>query len=52
VERKSRPYIVTEYLRGCTLSHLLEASRTLPEKDALKIASLVAKRFNTCTGRA
>ena len=34
VERKSRPYIVTEYLRGCTLAHLLEASRMLPEKDA------------------
>jgi serine/threonine-protein kinase len=43
VERKSRPDIVTEYLRGCTLAHLLNASRTLPEKDALKIASLVCE---------
>lgn len=38
---KSRPYIVTEYLKGCTLEHLLKAMRPLPEKDALKIASLV-----------
>ncbi len=38
---KSRPYIVTEYLRGCTLAHLLKAVRPLPEHDALKIASLL-----------
>jgi serine/threonine-protein kinase len=38
---RSRPYIVTEYLRGCTLEHLLKAMRPLPEKDALKIASLI-----------
>jgi serine/threonine protein kinase len=38
---KSRPYIVTEYLAGCTLAHLLQAMRPLPEKDALKIASLI-----------
>src|ERR1022692_4112497 len=25
VENKSRPYLVTEYLRGCTLAHLLDA---------------------------
>jgi serine/threonine-protein kinase len=43
VENKSRPYIVTEYLRGCTLAHLLKAMRPLPEKDALKIASLVCE---------
>lgn len=41
--RKSRPYIVTEYLRGCTLAHLLKAMRPLPEKDALKIASLICE---------
>lgn len=43
VERKSRPYIVTEYLRGCTLEHLLKAMRPLPEKDALKITSLICE---------
>jgi serine/threonine protein kinase len=41
--QKSRPYIVTEYLQGCTLAHLLKAMRPLPEKDALKIASLVCE---------
>lgn len=51
VERKSRPYIVTEYLRGCTLVHLLEASRTLPEKDALKIASLVCEALQYLHGQ-
>jgi len=40
---KSRPYIVTEYLRGCTLSHLLGRIRPLPEKDALKFASLICE---------
>jgi serine/threonine-protein kinase len=43
VEDKSRPYIVTEYLKGCTLEHLLKAMRPLPEKDATKIASLVCE---------
>ena len=40
---KSRPYIVTEYLRGCTLAHLLDRIRPLPEKDALKFASLICE---------
>jgi len=40
---KSRPYIVTEYLNGCTLAHLLEATKPLPEKDALKIAGLLCE---------
>jgi len=40
---KSRPYLVTEYLRGRTLAHLMEAMSPLPEKDALKIASLLCE---------
>ena len=51
VERKSRPYIVTEYLRGCTLAHLLDAARPLPEKDALKIASLVCEALQYMHGQ-
>jgi serine/threonine-protein kinase len=43
VKDKSRPYIVTEYLKGCTLEHLLKAMRPLPEKDALKLASLICE---------
>jgi serine/threonine-protein kinase len=37
-EHRSRPYIVTEYLRGYTLAHLLNNVRPMPEKDALKFA--------------
>jgi serine/threonine-protein kinase len=43
VENRSRPYIVTEYLKGCTLEHLLKAMHPLPEKDAIKIASLICE---------
>jgi len=43
VENKSRPYIVTEYLKGCTLEHMLKATRPLPEKDALKLAGLICE---------
>jgi serine/threonine-protein kinase len=42
-EGKTRPYIVMEYLRGCTLAHLLGRMRPLPEADALKIASLLCE---------
>jgi len=38
-EKKSRPYIVTEYLRGYTLAHLLTSVRPMPVADALKLAS-------------
>jgi serine/threonine-protein kinase len=41
VEHKSRPYIVTEYLRGYTLAHLLNSVCPMPEKDALRIASRI-----------
>jgi len=39
VEKKSRPYIVTEYLRGYTLAHLLNNIRPMPVSDALQLAS-------------
>lgn len=39
VDYRSRPYIVTEYLRGYTLAHLLNSVRPMPEKDALKLAA-------------
>jgi serine/threonine-protein kinase len=51
VEKKSRPYIVTEYLRGCTLAHLLASGRPLPEKDVLGIASLVCDAVQFMHGR-
>jgi serine/threonine-protein kinase len=43
VQKKRGAYIVTEYLRGATLSHLLAARGALPEKDALGIARLVCE---------
>ena len=39
VANKSRPYIVTEYLKGYTLAHLMTTMRPMPEADALKIGS-------------
>ena len=41
VAHKSRPYIVTEYLKGYTLSDLMTKVHPLPESDALKIASRI-----------
>ena len=40
---KSRPYIVTVYLRGCTLAYLIWKRKRLPERDALRIASLICE---------
>ena len=38
---RSRPYIVTEYLGGYTLAHLLNSVRPLPEKDAVQLAGRI-----------
>jgi serine/threonine-protein kinase len=43
VENKSRAYIVTEFLRGCTLDYIIHQQRPLPEADALKIASVIGE---------
>jgi serine/threonine protein kinase len=43
VESKSRAYIVTEYLRGCTLDYIIHKERPLPEADAFKIASVICE---------
>jgi serine/threonine-protein kinase len=40
---RSRPYIVAEYLRGNTLAELLARTRPLPERDALRFASLICE---------
>jgi serine/threonine-protein kinase len=45
-EHRSRPYIVTEYLRGYTLSHLLNSVRPMPERDAVKLASSVCEALS------
>ena len=38
VENRSRPYIVTEFLQGCTLAQLLKNVHPMPEKDAVRLA--------------
>ncbi len=38
---KSRPYIVTEFVDGCTLAYVIHRTRPVPEGDALRIASVV-----------
>jgi len=38
---KSRPYIVTEFLDGCTLAYVIHCTRPVPERDALRIISAV-----------
>jgi serine/threonine protein phosphatase PrpC len=43
VEKKSRPYLVMEYLEGQTLSELLKNVRPLPEPDAVKIGSRICE---------
>jgi len=35
---KSRPYIVTEFVDGCTLSYVMHRTRPTPEREALRIA--------------
>ncbi len=51
VENKSRPYIVTEYLRGYTLAHLLNSIRPMPEKDALKLAVRICEAIDYMHGQ-
>jgi serine/threonine-protein kinase len=46
VEKKSRPYIVMEYLEGQTLNELLNRVRPLPEPDAAKIASRICEALD------
>ncbi len=41
--RRGRPYLVTEFLDGCTLADLLRQTRPLPERDALSIAAAIAE---------
>ncbi|HEY1922065.1 MAG TPA: protein kinase [Tepidisphaeraceae bacterium] len=44
--KKSRPYIVMEYLEGQTLGHLMHTIGPMPEADALKIASRVCEALH------
>jgi serine/threonine protein kinase len=43
VTKRSRLYIVTEFLTGTTLFHVLRERRRLPEKEALAIAARICE---------
>ena len=45
-EKKSRPYIVMEYLQGQTLAALLRQVHPLPEQDAVQIASRICEALD------
>jgi serine/threonine-protein kinase len=45
-KRKSRPYIVMEYLEGRTLGDLSREVHPLPERDAVKIASRICEALD------
>ncbi len=42
-DHRQRPYIVTEFLRGCTLAELGKDRLPLPEADAFKIVALLCE---------
>jgi len=50
-DQRSRPYIVTEYLLGNTLSYLLSNICPMPEKDALKLAGLMCEAISYMHGQ-
>ncbi len=45
-EKKSRPYIVMEYLQGQTLADLMKEVHPLPEPDAARIASRICEALD------
>jgi eukaryotic-like serine/threonine-protein kinase len=42
-ETRSRLYLVTEFLDGCTLDYIIHKRRPLPEADALRITSVISE---------
>jgi serine/threonine protein kinase len=47
----SRPYIVTELLDGCTLAMVIHRTNPLPERDALRITSVICDALGHMHGR-
>jgi serine/threonine protein kinase len=47
----SRPYIVTELLDGCTLATVIHRTNPVPERDALRIASVICDALVHMHGR-
>jgi len=51
VEHRSRPYLVTEYLHGNTLAHLLKSAGPMPEKAALRLAGRICEGLSRMHGQ-
>ncbi len=45
-QKKSRPYLVMEFLDGQTLGHLMQKVRPMPEHDALMIVSRICEALH------
>jgi serine/threonine protein kinase len=50
-ESKTRPYLVTEFLRGCTLDRFEIEARPLAEAEAFRIGSLICEGLKHLHGR-
>ena len=48
---KSRPYIVTELLDGCTLATVMHRAGRVPEADALRIAGVICEALGRMHAR-
>jgi serine/threonine protein phosphatase PrpC len=45
-QKKSRPYLVMEFLEGQTLGHLMQRVHPMPEHDALKLVSRICEALH------
>ncbi|MDR3581244.1 MAG: serine/threonine-protein kinase [Oryzomonas sp.] len=51
VEHRTRPYLVTEYLYGHTLAHLMKSVGPMPEKAALRLVSSICEGLSHMHGQ-
>jgi serine/threonine-protein kinase len=45
-QKKSRPYLVMEFLEGQTLGHLMQRVHPMPEHDAIKVVSRICEALH------
>jgi serine/threonine protein phosphatase PrpC len=45
-QKKSRPYLVMEFLEGQTLAHLMQRVHPIPEHDAIKLVSRICEALH------
>ena len=49
--RTSRPYIVMEYVDGCTLALVIHRTKPVPEEEALRVASVICEALKPLHAR-